>query len=117
MTGEARVVVTAGPGASLDRRVTILEENLNRLRDEIDAKENKVRTELSTVKATVEQEQRARETEARRLSSQMEELAVGGLHLELVGLAWLILVLLEPVFRMNSRNCYRLVPHNRLTSG
>jgi hypothetical protein len=91
VAGEARVVVRAGPDASLDRRVTILEENLDRLRDEIDAKESKVRTELSTVKAAVEQEQRARETEARRLSSQMEELAVGGLHLELIGLAWLIL--------------------------
>lgn len=90
-SGEARAIVRAGPGASLDRRVTILEENLNQLRDEIDARENKVRTELSTVKAAVEQEQRARETEARQLSKQMEEFAVGGLHLELVGLTWLIL--------------------------
>jgi hypothetical protein len=91
VAGEARVVVRASPGDSLDRRVTILEENLDRLRDEIDAKEKKVRTELSIVKAAVEREERARETEARRLSSQMEELAVGGLHLELVGLTWLIL--------------------------
>jgi len=47
-------------------------------------KTKKVRTELSIVKAAVEQEQQARETENRQLSSQMEEFAVGGLHLEAV---------------------------------
>lgn len=91
VAGEASVVVIAGPGASLDRRVALLEENLNRLRDEVDAKENKIRKELSTVRGAVEQEQRAREREGHQISSKMEELAVGGLHLEVIGLTWLVI--------------------------
>ena len=90
-TGEMRGVVVAGPDASLDRRVTILEDNFHRLREELDAKETQVRTELRTLKAAVVQEQRAREAEARRISSHMEDFAVGGLHLEFVGLTWLFL--------------------------
>ena len=91
MSGEVRALVSAGPGTSLDRRVALLEENLNRLRDEVDAKENKIGRELSAVRGAIEEERRAREKEARRITRQMEELAVGGLHLELIGLTWLVL--------------------------
>lgn len=91
VSGEAGLIHKAGPGSSLDRRVTILEENLNRLHDQLSAKEEKTRNDLSTLRGAIDDERRARETEARRISGQLEELAVGGLHLERVGLAWLIL--------------------------
>jgi hypothetical protein len=91
VSGEAALIHKAGRDSSLDRRVTILEENLNRLRVELDAKDQKIRNDLSTLTGTIEEERRARETEVRRISSQLEELAVGGLHLELVGITWLTL--------------------------
>lgn len=91
VSGEARLIHKAGPDSSLDRRVAILEENLNRLRDELDAKDQKIRNDLSTLTGTIEEERRAREMEARRIRRRLEELAVGGLHLELVGLTWLTL--------------------------
>lgn len=90
-SGEARLVVRAGTQASLDRRVVILEENLDRLRDQVDAKETKLRNELGTVRDALGHEQRARESESRHIAVKMEELAVGGLHLEFVGLIWLVL--------------------------
>jgi hypothetical protein len=87
---KARLIVSAGPGSSLDRRVAILEENLNRLRDEVDANENGIKKEVGAVRDALSREQQARDNEFRKIAAQMEELAVGGLHLELVGLTWLV---------------------------
>lgn len=78
-------------GRPLDPRVALLEENLKRLRKELDAKEKKFMENLNTVRGVLEEERRSRETEARRLSNQLEEFAVGGLHLEIIGLVWLFL--------------------------
>jgi hypothetical protein len=86
----ARLIVRAGPGSSLDQRVAILEENLNRLRDEVDANESKIKREVAAVREALSREQQARDNEVRRMAAHMEELAVGGLHLELVGLTWLV---------------------------
>lgn len=88
--GEARLMVSAGPDSSLDRRVAILEENLDRLREEVDAKESKMKKELGAVRDALSREQQARQNELHRMAAQTEELAVGGLHLELVGLTWLV---------------------------
>jgi len=83
----ARVVITE-PNASLDRRVTLLEEQLNGLRDETKKAENAIRSEFI---ATIEQEQRKRETEGAEISRQIKKVAVGDLNLEFVGLVWLAL--------------------------
>lgn len=90
-SGRARVMVRASPEDSLDRRVALLEENLYRLQDEVDAKEKEFKKELGTVRDALGQEQRSRETEDRKVSAKLEELAIGGLHLEFVGLIWLAL--------------------------
>lgn len=88
--GQARLTVRAGPDSSLDRRVAILEENLDRLREEVDANESKIKKEVGAVRDALSREQQARDNEFRKMGAQMEELAVGGLHLELVGLTWLV---------------------------
>lgn len=88
---DVRLEVNPGADAPLDRRVALLEENLKRLRNEVDAKEKKIMGELSTLTGVIDEERRSRETEARRISSQLEEFAVGGLHLEIIGLVWLFL--------------------------
>jgi hypothetical protein len=88
---DLRLEVNAAPGAPLERRVALLEENLKHLRSEVDAKEKKIMKDLSLLTSVVAEERRTRETEARRISSQLEEFAVGGLHLESIGLAWLFL--------------------------
>lgn len=89
--GEARVVRGVPPGAPLEDRVAVLEDNLGRLRDELDAKEEKIRREMATVREGLEHESQERRVENQRMAQTVEEVAVGGLHLEFVGLIWLVL--------------------------
>lgn len=91
MTGDARVVRGAGPGASLEDRVSVLEENLSRLRDELDVKKQEFRQEIQTVREHIERETQERRAENQQAARRIEEMAVGGLHLEIVGLSWLVL--------------------------
>jgi uncharacterized small protein (DUF1192 family) len=88
---DLRLEVSAAPNAPLDRRVALLEENVKRLRNEFYAKDKENMEKLSTLTGVIEEERRLREIEARRLSNQLEEFAVGGLHLEIIGLVWLFL--------------------------
>jgi hypothetical protein len=91
VVGYGRSILSAGPGAPLERRVAILEENLARLQHEFDRGENNITTELHNLNNAIEEERRSREKEANWIRGQLEEVAVGGLHLEYVGLAWLVL--------------------------
>jgi hypothetical protein len=91
LAAEVRAPLSAGPQSPLERRVAILEENLDRLRNEVDAKEARLRRDLSAIKDSLGHEQQAREAENRQITAKMKELAVGGLHLEFVGLTWLFL--------------------------
>lgn len=70
--------------------MAILEENLNRLRDEVDGIESEIKKEIGTVTDALSRERQIRDAELRKVAAQMEELAVGGLRLELVGLTWLV---------------------------
>jgi hypothetical protein len=82
----ARVVLSVGPGVPLEERVKVIEENLNRLRDDLDTKTEEIRRELSTVKDGVQRESQERQAAEQRTVRQIEEVAIGGLHLEIVGL-------------------------------
>jgi len=90
-TGKARLIRGAGPGATVDQRIEVLEANLRSLEQEFD----ETTKELSGKSAQLEREQR-RERDERKAADdktwhQIEEVAIGGLHLELVGLWWLAL--------------------------
>jgi len=91
MTGEARLIRGVRPGATLDERVSILEENLKLLRDELDSRLQGVRRELGTVKESIERESQERRVAGEKTARKIEEVAIGGLHLEVVGLMWLFL--------------------------
>jgi hypothetical protein len=91
MTGEARVIRGVGPGATLDERVSTLEKNLTLLRDELDTKLQGLRRELGTVKESIEHESQERRAADEKTGRKIEEVAIGGLHLEWVGLFWLYL--------------------------
>jgi bifunctional DNA-binding transcriptional regulator/antitoxin component of YhaV-PrlF toxin-antitoxin module len=91
VSAEARVVLGVRPGAPLEERVKVLEENLNRLRDEQDTKVQEIRRELSTVREDMQRESQERQAADEKTVRQIEEVAIGGLHLEIVGLFWLFL--------------------------
>jgi hypothetical protein len=91
MAGDLRVDLVPRPGATLAERVSILEEKLKHLRDELDTKIQGVRREVDTVKKSVERESQERRVGDEKMAREIEEVAIGGLHLEVVGLIWLFL--------------------------
>lgn len=91
LTGEGRLVSGVRPGAPLEERVSVLEENLDRLRDELDARIQRLRQELATMKENIQRETQNRELNDQKITRMIEEVSIGGLHLEIVGLSWLIL--------------------------
>ena len=83
--GDLSVTVTARPGAALDDRVRVLEGNLTRLREEWHSGKNALRREVGALKEAVQTERAAQASGDDRTASKIEDLAVGGLHLEYVG--------------------------------
>jgi hypothetical protein len=69
----------------------MLEENLKLLRDELDTKLQGVRRELGTLKESIDHESQERRVADEKTARKIEEVAIGGLHLEVVGLIWLFL--------------------------
>jgi hypothetical protein len=92
--GAARIRLSVGFNSPLERRVEVLEQNLERLEDEVDEKVAHIRNELGRVRTSVDEEVRSRQVEARVTSALLQDLAVGGLDLELAGLVWLLIGLL-----------------------
>lgn len=74
------------PGKTLEERVTALESNIDEIREDIKRREE----EVTAVRGEVKQERQEREREIKRVSAQLEETAVGGLHLEALGLVWIL---------------------------
>ena len=87
----AQVDVGIGSQATLVERVEKLEENLKRLQGEVDSRVQGLRQELGTVKESIERESQGRREADEKTARRIEEMAIGGIHLEVVGLLWLFL--------------------------
>jgi hypothetical protein len=85
------MVHRAAANSSVEQRVEILENNLDQLRDELAARDAKRLAEVQSLSASLHREHSAREADTARATSLLESLAVGGLHLESVGVVWLTL--------------------------
>jgi hypothetical protein len=83
------VSVKAGPNSTLERRVQILEEELERVRDHMAAEHHDLVVKVDKIEASVATERNERTQGQHALQQKVADLAVGGLHLELVGLVWL----------------------------
>jgi hypothetical protein len=85
---EAHAVLRAAPGSPLEPRVLMLEQNLDSLRAEI----RQLRREFGDkIEESVQRESQQRQDGDKETAHMIEEVAVGGLHLESVGLIWLFL--------------------------
>lgn len=91
VSGRGRVRFTIGPDSTIERRLSVLEQDVARLQDEVDANEAALRKDLGLVNTSLSSEQQARESQFRQLATRLEDFAVGGLRLEFVGLVWLVL--------------------------
>jgi hypothetical protein len=90
MSGRARGVMTPGPDTPLDQRVSFLEKGLADLRDELDATNRELHQRVDKAKADLDKEALERRDEAQRTRRQLEDLAVGGISIALMGLVWLL---------------------------
>ena len=89
--GSARLSVSPGPDTSIERRLAILEDNLTALQKEVDEQGSDLRARIARATEDWQRETRALRDSVRDASQKVEEVAVGGLHLETVGLCCLFL--------------------------
>lgn len=89
-SARASVWVTPAPGASLERRVGAVERNLDQLKDNLQHARAELSQEIQELKSTVSRERKERAEADTSHEQKLAELAVGGLHIELVGLVWLL---------------------------
>jgi hypothetical protein len=91
LSGKGRVRHSVGSDAPVERRLTVLEENVNLLQKQVDEDVDELRGRIAGLKAQADREAQERRQDVERTARQVEEVAVGGLHLESIGLLWLAL--------------------------
>lgn len=82
---DVEAIVRAGPATPIDRRVEILEGELDRLRERV----GRDRERVARLDDAVTRERTERTTADAALGGTVEELAAGGLNLQTMGLCWL----------------------------
>jgi hypothetical protein len=97
MTGKATIsgaALTETSGLSLDQRVDALEKALTAYKKEQAERLAEIRNNIGRVEAQVENEGNARKESDNRLLEKIEDVAVGGIRMEAIGLVWLVLGML-----------------------
>ncbi len=90
-SGHARVTTSPGLRASVEERLYALEEKAKQLRNDLDNEVQGLRREIDVVRERIGQESQHRRVGDQEAERKIEEVAIGGLHLEIVGLLWLFL--------------------------
>lgn len=90
MGGVSKIRLGAAEGAPLDKRVEVLEQNFRSLDSEVDELKSALNKEQANLASKIETERAERYRGDERLQKQLEEVGVGGVHLESMGLTWLV---------------------------
>lgn len=80
----------AGPSASLEDRVYIIERNLDSLRQEVQEDKTYLQERIEKLRSDLKQESNARQEQSKEIKQSLEESVIGGIHLEATGLTALI---------------------------
>lgn len=94
LTGKLSVWRGVPSDAPLPERVTALEANLTTLKDEQGDISKRLQEEEKKRDEAVTSERRAREESDQHLNKKLQELGAGNLHLELLGVIWLVIGLI-----------------------
>jgi len=89
MAGGAHVEQTPAPGASLERRVLLLEGQLTMLKTQVAQNADDCRVRSARLDAQLEREVHQRLQGDRQAVRMIKDLTLGGLRLQLIGLVWL----------------------------
>lgn len=87
----AGVLTTSQKGKPLHQRITLLEEAVSALRTQIDSKLADQRKSHEKELARIRKELSALRKQLKEMAAQLQAATLGDSHLEVVGLAWLIL--------------------------
>jgi hypothetical protein len=90
-TGSARGRVRAGPQATLEQRLAMLEDSYTKLFDEVGSLGNEVKRRSDELSSKLRAEATAREAADKKIEEQLKETAVGSLHLDVWGVEFFIL--------------------------
>lgn len=88
-TGEPKVTVRAGPESSLERRVEILEERVEKLDAVMETSAEAARVERDELREGLRAETAVRRKAIKRMQTRVADAATEGMGREVVGLIWL----------------------------
>ncbi len=88
-TGTASAVGTVGPRTT-EERLADLEQAVRTVREDLSTRAQALATSIGAVRDQVQSEATEREAAIRKVLAQIEDLSVGGLRLEAIGLWWLV---------------------------
>ncbi len=89
VAGEGVADRLVSSGAPLEERISALKADLDRLRGELDTKTRMLRERIDGVRESLNRETEERQVADGSMARKIEDVAVGGLKLEGVGLFWL----------------------------
>jgi len=75
---------------AIEQRFIALAQNLDTVREELSQTATRLADQVGSVQEALRGEQSSREAEIQRLSRKLVDLGAGGLHVELVGVVWLV---------------------------
>lgn len=90
VSGSGTVTARGRRTSTVEDRVAELEEDVRRINERIAAAEVKIQTESTERRRAIEEARASSEEAVRKVSERLEDLSVGGLNFEAVGVAWLI---------------------------
>lgn len=92
LTGKARGFASASASlnASVEERMSALEENLRRVHDRISQIQNEMDQEFRKLAEGLSQEKSLRMRDEQEILKKLEGTATGGLHISAIGVSWLL---------------------------
>jgi hypothetical protein len=84
-----RLEVRAGQGSSVEHRLALVEREMDELWKGIDDQAEREASAVAQLKSAISAERLERTRQLDTLAKKTEDLAVGGVRLELIGIAWL----------------------------
>jgi len=88
--GSPQFSVSRSADATIEERLDALEEKCQQLNQQLIDARNELKSEARRLGEAVENERQARDEADAQIQEQLEAFSVGGLHLESMGLVWLL---------------------------
>ena len=89
MSGRGYGMDNAGPNATPEARIEVLEKNIRRINERIDQTQQEMDTKFWNAEAALKREEQARAVEDQAIRHKLETTETGGIHVTAMGALWL----------------------------